>query len=90
MLTVEAAAEEGVAVRGVGGEVSVKAETGVEWREVERRSTLLEPALDCVPFLDAVGAILNCAAENPARSIHCSFNNSTLLAGELKVVLRMM
>jgi hypothetical protein len=66
MLTVEAAAEEGVAVRGVGGEVSVKAETGVEWREVERRSTLLEPALDCVPFLDAVGAMLECAAEDPA------------------------
>lgn len=56
-MAAEAVTEEGVAVRGVGGAVSVKADPGVEWREVDRRSTLLEFALDCVPFLDALGAM---------------------------------
>lgn len=60
-----AAAEVGVAVCGVGGALSPKADRGVDCREAERRSRLLF----LLPFFEAVGAILTLGASGRGGQI---------------------
>ena len=50
MVVLGAAVVEGVAVRGVGGDASVRADTGVEWRETDLLSVLFFALLPCEPF----------------------------------------
>ena len=61
---------EGVAVRGVGGVVSVRAETGVEWRLAERRSDCLVD-LAWEPFLEAVEGILDLSQDGLDQDAGC-------------------